>query len=129
MCEQTCADCRGVGYQLVGFTGTMPRFGDSVCPTCDGTGEVHRTGPYRLSSGEWSDGVDRTHAIPSHDFSKANPDRVYVHATWERQAAGHWFPEFDVWQGGTCIEDGLPFAEAVAYADRMARTNQGENNE
>ena len=91
--------------------------------------EHFRKPPYRLANGTWSDGVDRTRVIPSHEFSKANPDRVYVHGTWDQDGLGRWKPYFDVWRGDTCIKTGWPFAEAIAYADRMARTNQGENNE
>ena len=109
-----CKPCFG-GGKLYGA------FGDSWdCIPCKGTGE-RRTGPYRLADGTWSDGVDRTHAIPSHVFSKANPDRVYVHTSYEREAFGSWQPLFDVWRGDECIKTGWPFAEAIAYADRAAR--------
>lgn len=115
MGEQTCADCRGVGYQLVGFTGTMPRFGDSLCPTCDGTGAILRTGPYRLADGTWSDGVERSQPLVMSGFGSANEDRMTVfwmhHGSKFGVAAGNpeTFPEFD------------SFAEAIAYADRVAR--------
>lgn len=127
MAEQTCKDCRGTGEQLVGCTGTMPRF-SGTCPTCDGTGTIHRTGPYRLADGTWSDGIDRTHTIPSHEFSNANPERVYVHGTWDRDDFGRWKSVFDVWHGDTCIKTGWPFAEAIAYADHHARTTKNGDN-
>lgn len=81
----------------------------------------NRTGPYRLANGDWSDGVDRTHVIPSHEFSKANPNRVYVHATYDLDTLGKWQPLYDVWHGDAMLECELSFAEAIAYADRMAR--------
>lgn len=121
MCEQTCADCRGVGYQLVGFTGTMPRFGDSLCPTCDGTGTIQRTGPYRLADCTWSDEVDRKNLLRNLRFNEANPPRVSVSKvgvsrTWEAyRIAPYLSKQFPT------------YTEAIAYADRMARTNQGEN--
>lgn len=115
MCEQTCADCRGVGYQLVGFTGTMPRFGDSLCPTCDGTGAILRTGPYRLADGTWSDGVDRR--IEIHD-------RIPPQNRWQvyQCESGYW--EACAESDGQQLDeiDSFPtHAEAIAYADRMAR--------
>lgn len=115
-----CKPCHG-GGKLYGA------FGDSWdCIPCHGTGQ-NRTGPYRLADGTWSDGVDRTYTIPSHRFSKENPDRVYVHTTYDRETLGKWQPLFDVWQGDAMLECEMSFDEAIAYADRMARTNQGEN--
>lgn len=97
------------------------------CGKCRGDG-VLRAGPYRLDDGGWSDGVDRTRVIPSHEFSKANPDRVYVHGTWDQDDLGRWKPYFDVWRGDTCIKTGWPFAEAIAYADNLARTTKNGDN-
>lgn len=90
---------------------------------------AERKPPHRLADGTWSDGVDRTHTIPSHRFSKANPDRVYVHTTYNPETLGKWQPLFDVWHGDSCIKAGWPYAEAIAYADNLARTTKnGESN-
>lgn len=80
--------------------------------------------PYRLADGTWSDEVDRTHTIPSHRFSKANPDRIYVHTSYDPETLGKWQPLFDVWQGDAMLECEMSFAEAIAYADNLARTTK-----
>lgn len=128
MADQICKDCDGDGegplFESFGYESYITN-----CPTCNGAGRINRTGPYRLVDGTWSDRVDRTYMIPSHQFSKTNPDRVYVHTTYDRETLGKWQPLFDVWQGDAMLECELSFDEAIAYADRMARTNQGENND
>lgn len=121
MGKQTCKDCAGRGW-IAGPPYALE--GSYKCPTCDDTGTITRTGPYRLADGTWSDGIDRAHVIPSHEFSKANPERVYVHGTWDRDDFGRWKSVFDVWHGDTCIKTGWPFAEAIAYADKLARTTK-----
>lgn len=106
MGEQACKDCNGRGwvYYVMG--------GD--CTRCQGTGQ-NRTGPYRLADGTWSDGVDRSQPLVMSGFGSANEDRMTVfwmrHGSKFGVAAGNpeTFPEFD------------SFAEAIAYADRVAR--------
>lgn len=88
------------------------------CQLCEYDHE--RTGPYRLADGTWSDGVDRSQPLVMSGFGSANEDRMTVfwmrHGSKFGVAAGNpeTFPEFE------------SFAEAIAYADRMARTNQGD---
>ncbi|WP_404285233.1 hypothetical protein [Glutamicibacter arilaitensis] len=111
-----CKPCHG-GGKLYGA------FGDSWdCIPCHGTGE-NRTGPYRLDNGTWSDGVIRKHRIFSIYFSDSNPQRVTVEV--EKLSEGTLL--FNVYRGFDHLDEFDSFAEAIAYADRMARTNQGEN--
>ena len=117
---QQCQDCQGNG--VMPNPERPPRLMD--CATCNGQGFIEHRAPYRLADGTWSDGVERTHVIPSHEFSKANPDRIYVHTSCDPETLGKWQPLFDVWRGDTCIKTGWPFAEAIAYADHHARTTK-----
>lgn len=113
MGEQTCKDCEGQGMWLVDM-------GDSVsgCGTCDGTGTIHRTGPYRLADGTWSDGVDRH--IEIHD-------RIPPQNRWQvcKLESGYWeaYAESD----GQQLDEIDAFdthAEAIRYADHHARTTK-----
>lgn len=80
---------------------------------------VMRTGPYRLTDGTWSDGVDRTKRILYRQITSHYEITASHHGggiVW--QADRHMYGKsFETW------------AEAIAYADRMARTNQGEPND
>lgn len=122
---QECKDCNGKGYFDRNHLGKTP----TSCQTCEGDGYKYCTGPYRLADGTWSDGVERTHLIPSHEFSKENPDRIYVHTSYDPETLGKWQPLFDVWQGDAMLECEMSFDEAIAYADNLARTtkNGGES--
>lgn len=88
------------------------------CALCRGTGVI-RTGPYRLADGTWSDGVDRTKRI------------LYRQITSHYEITASHHGGGIVWQADRhmCGKSFETWAEAVAYADRMERTNQGENNE
>lgn len=91
------------------------------CTLCRGTGVI-RTGPYRLADGTWSDGVDRDE--PLSVWTRPN-------GRWQvyQCESGYWeaYAESDGQQLDE-IDSFASHAEAIAYADRMARTNQGENN-
>lgn len=110
-CAQECKDCEGLGEWAC--------YGKAYfCKTCDGTGEIERTGPYRLADGTWSDGVnrekriyDRDPAIGRVDVRKSRAGEVWLTTTDDE------VDHFSTWH------------EAYDHADRMARTNQGENNE
>ncbi len=76
--------------------------------------EHFRKPPHRLSDGSWSDGVDRRLRLT------------------DRGAPGRWEVWKDHWgcwiawhnTGGDLVSyDFDTYAEAIAYADRMARTN------
>ena len=82
----------------------------------------NRTGPYRLTDGTWSDGVDRSVPLYGSDYNLRNPKRLAV--TLARDA-GQWRAAIKRSRKGKRFDT---HAEAIAYADRMARTNQGENN-
>ena len=103
-----CKPCFG-GGKLYGA------FGDSWdCIPCNGTGE-RRTGPYRLSDGTWSDGVDRSKRIDSRPCSSR------YEVTTSKNSSHVWHEsdpevEFDTWD------------EAIAYADRAARTTKNGDN-
>lgn len=119
--SQVCKDCDGTGVALASLRKLFPE----NCTTCDVTGRINRTGPYRLADGTWSDGVDRTHRINERKFGEANPQRIRI--VCQRTLIGLWKPEVMPFQGEIPISwDDFTHAEAVAYADRMARTNQGE---
>lgn len=76
-----------------------------------------RTGPYRLADGTWSDGVDRSKPIDL----RQTTDRYEVTT---RNGRGM------VWLRATTPEPFDTWAEAIAYADNLARTTKnGENNE
>lgn len=106
MAKQTCKDCDGQGMWLVDM-------GDAVdgCRTCDGTGTIHRTGPYRLADGTWSDGVDRSKRIDTRTVSARFEVTVgkYKSHVWHE---AYETVEFDTW------------AEAIRYADHHARTTK-----
>ena len=114
---QQCKDCQGNGSMP--NAERPPRSMD--CATCNGQGFIEHRAPYRLADGTWSDGVNRSVPLVMSGFGSANEDRMTVfwmrHGSKFGVAAGNpeTFPEFE------------SFAEAIAYADRMARTNQGEN--
>ena len=86
------------------------------CPACD----LKRTGPYRLADGAWSDGVGREYEIAAYRFGVLNPTRMSVNFDDGEGV-------FAVWKGRDPVREFPTHAEAIAYADRMARTNQGEN--
>ncbi|GAA0200299.1 hypothetical protein GCM10009526_23690 [Glutamicibacter creatinolyticus] len=81
------------------------------CWDCD---RAH-TGPYKLLRGGWSDGVDRTERIDSRPCSSR------YEVTTSKNSSHVWHEsepevEFDTW------------AEAIAYADRAARTTKNGDN-
>ena len=104
---QVCKDC--AGFKV--WSKPTPRAGATQpCPTCKGTGRINRTGPYRLASGEWSDGHDRRRRINTRSYP----------LPWEV-----WqFPaDKTIWLVGN--PRGLTtfptHAEAINYATRMAQ--------
>ena len=102
---QECKDCDGDNF--------APNACDD-CPTCKGTGRINRTGPYRLASGAWSDGVDRRGKI---NFRKVS-DRTEVLVLFSRSGAFSTF--FVVWHQKQDHE--FPtFTEAINYAHKVAR--------
>ncbi|MBF6671566.1 hypothetical protein [Glutamicibacter sp. FBE19] len=76
--------------------------------------------PHRLADGTWSDGVDRSKRIVHQTSHECHQNRVFVWRYYDRikmkdlwvaERQDPWFDkEFD------------SFAEAIAYADRTART-------
>lgn len=115
MAKQTCKDCAGRGW-IAGPLYAME--GSYKCPTCDGTGTINRTGPYRLADGTWSDGVDRH--IEIHD-------RIPPQNRWQvcKLESGYWeaYAESD----GQQLDEIDAFdthAEAIRYADHHARTTK-----
>ena len=65
--------------------------------------------------------------INSEAFGKNNPDRIRLIIDTDQADV-----PFEVWRGVRFKKYFSEFAEAIAYADkhaRMARTNQGENND
>lgn len=114
MAKQICKDCAGRGW-IAGPLYALE--GSYKCPTCDGTGTKHRTGPYRLADGTWSDGVDRSVSLRRRSIRGANGGRIAV-----------WKSRFGVWGVKITTEEPstikLTFQEAVAYADRHARTTK-----
>lgn len=94
------------------------------CRTCQGTGVVTRTGPYRLADGTWSDGVDRSKRIWSTYFAMTNNKRWHVYKGFPDFLTGH---EWRVYSDRGFLSYYKTHAEAIAYADRMARTNKGED--
>lgn len=93
------------------------------CQTCEYDHE--RTGPYRLLDGTWSDGVDRSKRIWSTYFAMTNNGRWHVYKGFADFFTGH---EWRVYSDRGFLSYHKTHAEAIAYADRMARANQGENN-
>lgn len=59
--------------------------------------------------------VDRTHRISSIDFAVANPDRVTVNACDDH--------EWVVYRGLRRLQFFSTFAEAIRFADKVARSN------
>ena len=111
MGEQTCKDCWGDGENIK----------RGPCPTCDGTGTIHRTGPYRLQSGEWSDGVHRSVGLRSRSIRGANGGRI---AVW-KSSYGPWGVKITTDEPATIK---LTFQEAIRYADHHARTTKNGDN-
>ena len=111
-----CKPCHG-GGKLYGA------FGDSWdCIPCHGTGEV-RTGPYRLADDTWSDGIDRGEPLGTRDMHY-NRWEVWKN-DWRQWLVAVSYPPLSYLED---VEREFPtHTEAIAYADRMARTNQGEN--
>lgn len=64
------------------------------------------------------DGVDRSHEIAFMDFGRANPRRVAV----TRSGLGVLGMEWEVWRGTQRLTSFATHAEAIAYADRQARS-------
>ena len=63
------------------------------------------------------------------DVAERMSDREPVLGRWEVIRDQYDFGWL-VYNADTTYEEAFPtHAEAIAYADRMARTNQGENNE
>lgn len=88
--------------------------------------EHFRKPPYRLDDGTWSDGVDRTSMIKLHKFQIENPSRPIVIQTWDQRPDGGY--DWVAIESKYGEPEYFPtHTEAIAYADRMARTNQGEN--
>lgn len=88
------------------------------CQTCEY--DHWRTGPYHLTDGTWSDGVDRDE--PLSVWTRPN-------GRWQvyQCESGYW--EAYAESGGQQLDEidsFATYAEAIAYADRMARTNQGD---
>lgn len=115
MGEQTCKDCGGSRFFISRTRGFI------LCKTCDGTGQVNRTGPYRLQDGTWSDGVDRR--LPLSERAMNLGRWEVTRSDWED--AG-WFAQFKEHSEMIgCHEREFPtFAEAIAYADNLARTTK-----
>jgi len=87
------------------------------CSACD----LNRTGPYRLADGTWSDGVDRSERISAYERGIANPNRVRV--VIQTSTSGDWYPNAVVLKGIYPLAWDFPtHAEAIAYADKQART-------
>ncbi len=106
-----CKPCFG-GGKLYGA------FGDSwYCIPCKGTGEK-RTGPYRLSDGTWSDGVDRSKRIWSTYFAMRNRGRWHIYKGRRDFLTGH---KWRVYSDRGFLRYFKTHAEAIAYADRAAR--------
>lgn len=127
MAEQTCKDCAGRGW-IAGPLYALE--GSYKCPTCDETGSVYRTGPYKLADGTWSDGVDRSERIQAWDWGKSNPSRLSVICA---ESDTDTYEGFFVYRGNEHLfdepEELFPtHAEAIAYADRHARTTKNGDN-
>ncbi|MFJ5108661.1 MULTISPECIES: hypothetical protein [unclassified Glutamicibacter] len=108
---KTCKDCGGKGYFDRSHLGKIP----VGCRTCEGEGYTYRTGPYRLADGTWSDGVDRSKRIDLRQVT----DRYEVTVR-----PGY----FHVWHNSGQPAEFYSFAEAIAYADRTARTTKNGDN-
>ena len=91
--------------------------------------EHFRKPPTRLADGTWSDGVDRSKRIWSTYFAMTNNGRWHVYKGFADFFTGH---EWRVYSDRGFLSYHKTHAEAIAYVDkhpRMARTNQGDNNE
>lgn len=87
------------------------------CPACSAS----RTGPYRLTDGTWSDGVDRGEPLGTRDMHY-NRWEVWKN-DWRQWLVAVSYPPLSYLED---VEREFPtHTEAIAYADRMARTNQG----
>lgn len=64
------------------------------------------------------DGVDRSHEIALMGFGRANPRRVAV----SRSGLGVLGMAWEVWRGTQRLASFDTHAEAVAYADKQARS-------
>ena len=111
---QECRDCGGTGDDRMDFN----------CPTCDGAGRINRTGPYRLGSGEWSDGVDRSGRIDNYNRGKASPDR------WVTAKHPKMWDDAPCWYSMRGPDNSTPryfdtHAEAIDYAHKKAREVTG----
>ena len=115
--SQQCKDCLGRGW-IAGPIYAME--GSHKCPTCNGTGTIYRTGPYRLTDGIWSDGVDRSSKIRLHKFHLDNPSRPIVLQTWDQRPDGGY--DWVAIESKYGEPEYFPtFEEAIAYADKAAR--------
>ena len=107
---QECLDCDGAGWDWDDASCCNHHAETVNCSTCDGAGRINRTGPYRLSSGEWSDGHDRRRRINIRSYP----------LPWEV-----WqFPaDKTIWLVGNPrgITTFPTHAEAINYATRMAQ--------
>jgi len=91
------------------------------CATCNGQGFIAHRAPYRLADGTWSDGVDRTHKLSTGRRGAENPDRIRV--VLQRNQAGFYRNEAVALKGQYWLEPApMTFAEAIAFADKHART-------
>lgn len=118
MAEQTCKECEGQGDIYPDVDAWSARYiSPEFCPICEGTGTVHRTGPYQLADGSWSDGVDRTKPINFRQIT----GRFEV-AVWVSPLLGV-ATKFVVWHKSTGLtpREFPTFEAAIAYADRAAR--------
>ena len=126
---QDCKDCDGRGFRVEndfydGRLGGRPLI-SGTCATCRGAGRINRTGPYRLASGAWSDGVNRKLRVSNVFFNFSNPNRVTV--SGRNYLLDQWRAvdlEWEVYRHEPKPTEPVifdKFAEAVAHADRMAR--------
>ena len=117
--SQACKDCQGLGDIYPDVDAETARYiSPEFCPTCEGAGTIHRSGPYRLQDGTWSDGVDRARRIDYRDFN----GRL---AVWKGSYSGRWFAGYEF----LTMKRYSTFEEAVAHADHLARKQiQEENN-
>lgn len=114
---QQCKDCQGNGSMQ--NPARPPRLMD--CATCNGQGFIAHRAPYRLADGTWSDGVDRR--LPLSERAMNLGRWEVTRSDWED--AG-WFAQFKEHSEMIgCHEREFPtHAEAVAYADKQARTTK-----
>ena len=110
---QECLDCDGAGWDWDDASCCNHHAETVNCPTCEGTGRINRTGPYRLANGEWSDEVDRTYPSSTVGYVRNNPRRYTV--SWFD--SGKWSIERGMYEYGIYTTH----AEAINYATRMAQ--------